>query len=168
MREAHLGFAALFTNLKNNVRALPLILVFDKVKAGVQYVPDNPLAGDEFGYLLFGTVRVWNKVSELGAEFVSVAFDFTGPPATNIVDGVEGLFWRLAYRKRSYVILTAHFPGFGNHFFQGVRLAFAFGNQIAQAALDVRTPRIGTDIEALIFGNQSLMREADFRFIALL
>src|ERR1700688_4649772 len=131
-------------------------------------MPNDFLARDEFRHFLFGAVRVWNTVSELGAEFVGVAFDFTGPPATNIVDGVEGLFWRLAYRKRGCVILTAHFPGFRDHFFQRIRLAFAFDNQIAQTALDVRTPRIGTDIEALVLGNQSLMREADFRFVALL
>src|ERR1700690_489626 len=131
-------------------------------------MPDDFLAGNEICHFLFGTMRVWNTVSELGTEFVSVAFGFPGPPATNIVDGVEGLFCRLAYRKRSCVILTAHFPDFSNHFFQRIRPAFAFGNQIVQTALDIRTPRIGTDIEALILGNQSLMREADFRFIALL
>src|ERR1700690_390114 len=131
-------------------------------------MPNDFFAGNESRHFLFGTVRVWNMVSELGAEFVSIAFDFTRPPATNIVDRVEYLLWGLAYRKGSCIILPAHFSGFGNHFFQRIRLALAFDNQITKAAFDVRTPRIGADIKTFIFGNQALMREADFRFFALL
>ena len=121
-----------------------------------------------FGFIsqIVALPRTWLRLTR-GDQFAQIAVD-EHAPATNIVDGVEGLFWRLAYRKRSRVILTAHFPGFSNHLFQEIRLAFAFGDQIAQTALDVRTPRIGTDIEALILGNQALMRETDFRFIALL
>lgn len=105
MREAHFGFAAFFAYLKNNVCALPLAFVLNKVQPGVQYAPGDLFAGNKFGYLLPGPMHVRDAVGELGSGFVGVALDFAGPPAANIVDGSENFFRRLAYRKRRGVRL---------------------------------------------------------------
>ena len=77
MPEADLGFVAFFSDLKNNVRAFPLALVFYKAKVAVYHVPNDFLAGNKFSYLLFGTMHVLDTVCELGTEFVGIALDFS-------------------------------------------------------------------------------------------
>ena len=57
---------------------------------GVHHAPDDLLAGDEFRDLLFGIVDVLVTVRELRPELVGAAFDVSGPPSANIVDGIEG------------------------------------------------------------------------------
>src|ERR1035438_10246269 len=56
--------------------------------------------------------------------------------------------------------LAASFPLVGT--------SLARRDQAPQTAVDVGTPRVGADIETFIFGNQTQMREADFRLLARL
>jgi hypothetical protein len=75
--EANLGFVAFFSDLKNNVRAFSFALVFYKTEVAVCHMPNDLLAGNEFCYLLRGTVHVLDTVCELGTEFVGIALDFS-------------------------------------------------------------------------------------------
>jgi hypothetical protein len=52
-------------------------------------MPNNFFARNEFGNLHFAPVNVWDRVRELGAEFVGVTFDFSRPPSPDVVDGVK-------------------------------------------------------------------------------
>ena len=70
-------------------------------------MPNDFLAGNEFCYLLFGTVHVLDTVCELGTEFVGIALDFS-PPCPDVVDRIEDFFRRLVYRKRSRVTFSLH------------------------------------------------------------
>src|SRR5207248_6527593 len=49
-----------------------------------------------------------------------------------------------------------------------VLLAFAGGDQAPQAAVDVGTPGVGADLEALVFWDQTKVREANLCFAPLL
>ena len=49
MRKAHFGLAVLFANVKDNVCAFPLALVFDEVEVVVYNVPHNLLAWNKLG-----------------------------------------------------------------------------------------------------------------------
>lgn len=108
MREAHFDLAAFFGYLKNNVRAFPLAFVLNEVKPGVQHVPDDLFSGNEFGYLLLGTVHIRDAVGELGSWSVSIALNFSRPPAANVVNGHEDFFRGLIHRERSGVMMLFH------------------------------------------------------------
>jgi hypothetical protein len=77
MRKADFGLAALLGDLKDNVSAFPLSLVFDKVDLGVKDVPHDFLAGHQFSDLLGAAVNVLVSVRKLGTEFIGTAFDFS-------------------------------------------------------------------------------------------
>ena len=72
MRKAEFGFAALPGDLKDNLGAIPLGLVFDKVKSGFRHMPYNFLARYQFGDLLGAAVKVFVVELELSTEFVGV------------------------------------------------------------------------------------------------
>ena len=76
MRKTDFRFALFLKNIKNNVRASPLIL-FPKAKAAVQHVPNDSFARNEFLDLLFGTVHIFVTIGELCAKFVRVALDLS-------------------------------------------------------------------------------------------
>src|SRR5437870_9570426 len=54
-----------------------------------------------------------------------------------------------------------------NLFFR-VWLAFSGGDQAPQTAVDVGTPGVGADVEALVFWDQTKVSEANLGFIPLL
>src|SRR6266853_3043988 len=51
---------------------------------------------------------VFVTIRKLIAEFVGATFNFSWPPSTNIIDGSEGFFRSLVYRKGSGEILIIH------------------------------------------------------------
>src|SRR6266446_7061772 len=61
---------------------------------------------------------VFVTIRKLIAEFVGATFNFSWPPSTNIIDGSEGFFRSLVYRKGSGEILIIHrfSPSFGQRF----------------------------------------------------
>jgi len=109
MRKANFCIVALLGDVKYNVGALPLALVFYKAKVVVYNVPNNLLIWNKFGNFDGAAVNVFVVVLKL-TELVGVAIDFFRPPSANIVNGVENFFGALVYRKRSAVILihTSH------------------------------------------------------------
>ena len=70
-------FAVFFRDLKNNLRTVPLALIFNEAELAIQHLPDNSLARNKFRYLLLGTMYIFVAVCELRAEFVGVAFDLS-------------------------------------------------------------------------------------------
>jgi len=100
VRKAEFGFVALLGDLKDNVGAIPLGLVFDKVKLGFRYMPYRFLVRYQFRDLLSAAVKVLVVELKLSTEFVSLTLNFFRPPPTNIVDGVRDFLGRLVYRKR--------------------------------------------------------------------
>ena len=77
VRKAEFGFAVLLGDLKDDVRAVPLGLVFDKVKLASDDMPDDFLARNEFRDLLRAAVNVLVAIRKLGAEFVGAAVDLS-------------------------------------------------------------------------------------------
>jgi hypothetical protein len=71
-------------------------------------MPHDFLAWHELSDLLGRVVKVFVAVRKLGTEFVGSTGNFSGPPPTNVVDGVKDLFGRLGYRKGRGVILIFH------------------------------------------------------------
>jgi hypothetical protein len=76
VREAKLGLGAFLGNLKDNVGACPLGLVFDKVKAAVRGMPYDFLTRCEFGDFVGAAVKVFVVELKLSTELVGVALDF--------------------------------------------------------------------------------------------
>jgi hypothetical protein len=76
VREAEVGFVAFLGDLKDNVGAIPLSLVFDKVESGVRYMSYNFLAWYQFSDLLGAAVKVFVVELKLSTEFVGSSFDF--------------------------------------------------------------------------------------------
>jgi hypothetical protein len=72
VRKAQLGLVALLGDLKENVSAVPLSLVFDKADLGVKDVPHNFLARHQFSDLLAAAVNVLVSVRKLGTEFIGI------------------------------------------------------------------------------------------------
>src|SRR6202142_3185051 len=72
VRKAKLGFVSLSGDLKDNLGALPLRLVFDESKLGLRYVPHDFLARHQFRDLLGAAVNVLVVELKLSAEFVGV------------------------------------------------------------------------------------------------
>src|SRR5262249_53014189 len=105
---AELGLIALLGDLKDDVRAVPLRLVFDKAQMAVRDMPDHLLAGHPFSDLVQAAVKILVAVLELGAELVGTTVDLPRPPSPEVVDGVEDLFGRLVDHKGSGEILSAH------------------------------------------------------------
>ena len=77
MGEADFGLVALLRDFKRNLCALPLGLVFNKVRPAVQNKPNYLLARNEFCYLLLGVVEVFVSISKLIPELVGATFNFS-------------------------------------------------------------------------------------------
>src|ERR1017187_10585495 len=108
VRKAKFGFVAFRGDLKDNVGAIPLGLVFDKVKLGIRYMPYDFLARRQFRDPLGAAVKVLVVELKFSAELVGVTLNFFRPPPTNVVDGVEDLLRSLVYRKGRGEILLLH------------------------------------------------------------
>jgi len=111
VRKTKFGLATLPGDLEDNVSAIPLGLVFDKVDAGLWDMPYDLLSWHPFGDLVGAEVKFFVVELKFSTEFVSSAFDFFRPPSTNVVDGIEDFFRGLIYRYGSGVILV-FFHGF--------------------------------------------------------
>jgi len=75
VRKANFGFVTLLGNFKDNVSAIPLGLVRNKVEVVVQDMPYDFLAGDEFGDFECATVNVLVMVIKHGTEFAGVTLN---------------------------------------------------------------------------------------------
>jgi hypothetical protein len=106
--EADFGFVALPGDIKNNVGARPLGGVRGKIEVVVQDTPNDFFAGTQFSYLDLATMDIAEVIFEFRAELVGAAFDFFRPPATDIGDGSEGCFRRLADREGSGEVVIFH------------------------------------------------------------
>src|SRR4029453_7680744 len=106
--EAQFGLSPLPVDLKDDVGAVPFGSVFDKVDVAVHDMPDHFFAWHPFSNPLSRLVDVLIAVRELGAEPVCASVNFSRPPPTNVVDGVEDFFRRLLDRKGSRVTLGIH------------------------------------------------------------
>ena len=63
-------------DLKDNVGAFPLALVFDKVKSGIRYMPYDFLSRYQFGDLLSAAVKIFVVELKLSTEFVGTTVNF--------------------------------------------------------------------------------------------
>src|SRR3990172_5712602 len=75
VRKVNFCFVTLLGNFKDNICALPLALVLNKVKVVVQNMPNDFLARHEFGDFECTTVNVLVVVIKHSAEFVGVALN---------------------------------------------------------------------------------------------
>ena len=152
MREAKFGLVAFSGNLKDNISALPLGLVFDKVDAAVRGMPYDFPARHELGDFVGAAMGVFVTISKLITEFVSTTFNFPRPPSTDIIDGGEDVLRSLVYRKASGVILIAHhiqlllLPAkclftFGDGL-PNIGLALPCSDQAMQTAFDISAPSV--------------------------
>ena len=76
MRKAEFGLVAFPGDLKDNVSAFPLGLVFDKVKSGIHDMPHDFLAWYQISDLLGASVNVFVVKLKLGTEFVGTTVNF--------------------------------------------------------------------------------------------
>ena len=76
MRKAEFGLVVFPGDLKDNVSAFPLGLVFDKVELGIRYMPYDFLARHKFRDLLGTAMNVFVVKLKLGSEFVGTTVDF--------------------------------------------------------------------------------------------
>ena len=75
MREVNLGAAVRLTDLERDVRANPLLLVFNEVEVVVQDVPNDLLAGNEFRDFQSANVDVFVAIRPFVVEFVGATFN---------------------------------------------------------------------------------------------
>jgi hypothetical protein len=76
VRKAEFRLVVLLGDLKDNVSACPLGLVFDKVKVAVQDMPYDLLTWYEFSDLLGTEVNVFVVERKLSTEFVGTTVNF--------------------------------------------------------------------------------------------
>ena len=108
MDESDFRLITFFRDFKNDVRALPFVIVFGEIETISKYMPDDFLGEDEFCDLYFAKMHVLVAVSKLGTELVGAAFDIFRPPTANIIDRFEGLFRNLVHRNGGGEIFIAH------------------------------------------------------------
>ena len=77
MRKAEFGLTVLPGDLKDNVSAVPLGSVLDKVDVAVHDMPDDLLAWHSFSNPLSGVMDVLTAVLELGTELVGASVNFS-------------------------------------------------------------------------------------------
>jgi hypothetical protein len=77
MRKAEFGLTVLPGDLKDNVSAVPLGLIFDEVNLGVQDMPYDFLGWHQFRDLLGAAVNVLVAIRKLSTEFVGTAVNFS-------------------------------------------------------------------------------------------
>src|ERR1700686_2429656 len=70
--------------------------------------PNDPLAGNEFGYFHFALMDILVTIRPLNAGAIGAAFNLFGPPSPDIVDGMEYFIRGLVYSKRSCVTFSLH------------------------------------------------------------
>src|SRR5579859_3703036 len=99
MSEAEFSPVVLSGDLKDNVSACPLVLVFDEVNLAIQDMPHNLLPRHEFSDLLSAIMGITGAKLKLSTEFISAPLNVFGPPATNVVHGSKNWFGRLVHRK---------------------------------------------------------------------
>ncbi len=108
MGEAELGLAVVLSgDVEDNIGAVPLVLVLDEVEASVLDVPHDLFARHEFCDLLLAVMNVLIPIREHFAVLVGPPFNFSRPPAANVVNGVEDLSGTFIYREGSRVGLAA-------------------------------------------------------------
>ena len=77
MRKAEFGLALLPVDLKDDVGAVPLGSVLDKVDVAVHDMPDDLLAWHPFSNPLSGVMDVLIAVLELGTQLVRASVNFS-------------------------------------------------------------------------------------------
>ena len=92
VRKSHLGLVPLPRDVKDNLGAVPFVLVFDKIQMRIGHVPYDALPRHQLRDLLCAAVNILVPVRKHLAQFVGVPVDFSRPPPANIVDGVEDFF----------------------------------------------------------------------------
>ncbi len=76
MRKAKFGLVVFPVDLKDNLRAVPLGRIFDKVNLAVQGTPDDFLPRREFSDLVRAAVNVFVVELKLSTQLVGPAVDF--------------------------------------------------------------------------------------------
>jgi hypothetical protein len=76
VRKAEFGLVVLPGDLKDDVSAFPLGLVFDKVNVAVQDMPYDFLTWYQFNDLLGAAVKVFVVELKLSTEFVGTTVNF--------------------------------------------------------------------------------------------
>jgi len=151
---------------------VPLAVVGDEAEVARDNVPDHLPPGLELGDRLGRQVEIVVAVGELGAEPVGAALDLAGPPGAHVVDGGEDLVRRPIDGEGGRVAgiaRVASLPqlvGPGHDLLDRVRLAFAGGDQIAEAAGHVRAPGVRADLVAFVGRHQPDLREAHLRLVS--
>ena len=75
MGKVNFCFVALPGNFKHNIGIRPLGFVLNKVKVVVQNMPDDFLAGYEFGDFEYGTVNILIVILKFSAGFIGVTLN---------------------------------------------------------------------------------------------
>lgn len=104
MREPQLGPIAPSRDLEDDVRAGPLLLVFDEVDLGVRDVPDDLLARHKLCDLLGRAMEILVAIRKFSAELIGTAVNIARPPTTYVVHCREHLFRRLLDREGGRII----------------------------------------------------------------
>ena len=92
MRKVEFGLVVLRSDLKDNVSAVPLSLVSDKVNAAAQDMPYDLVPRHEFSDLLGAEVKIFVVELKLSTELVGTTVNFLRPPFANMMDGFENFF----------------------------------------------------------------------------
>src|SRR5215216_4240824 len=87
VREAKFSLVAFPGDLKDNVGAYPLGLVFDKADLTFRGMPHNFTVRHELADFVGTAVDICVAIGKLVAKFVGIPFNLSRPPATHIVDG---------------------------------------------------------------------------------
>ena len=77
MRKADFGLVVFSVDLKDNVSAIPLGLVFDKVEAAVKDMPHYFLTRHKFGNLLSTAVKVFETIGKHSAELIGTTLNIS-------------------------------------------------------------------------------------------
>ena len=91
MIEADFCFVTDSGDIESDIGARPLGLILGEIDIAFQNMPNDSFTRNQFCYLLLATMNVLITIRKLLTESVSVTFNFTRPPCTDVIDGGEGL-----------------------------------------------------------------------------
>jgi transcriptional regulator GlxA family with amidase domain len=107
MPEMKLNLTVFFNNVKNNVCAYPLALIFCKTKMIAQDLPHYFFVWLKHRDFKLASMHILIVVVKYRIKLIGIAFNFFRPPATHIRNGIKNLFRACCDCKGSGVIWIA-------------------------------------------------------------
>jgi hypothetical protein len=91
MGEADLCFVTHSGDIESDIGIRPFGFILCEIDVAFQNMPNHSFARNIFCYLLLAAMDILITIRKLIAEFLGVAFNFSRPASTDVINGSEGI-----------------------------------------------------------------------------